>query len=128
MVLMTEAKYNSRRMICLTNARCLLLVVGGAVPGASGADVMIATSTDTCFAISSIAPPPLDLTLFYAGLCPLLYILLYSTAIWSEDSALYSSLEYYTSSTAPPLPLLRLFCITPLWLDDSTHEIFRSGV
>ena len=51
--------------------RLLLLVVGGAVPGASGADVVTATSSDTCFSSLAVAPHRLDLTLFYAGLCPL---------------------------------------------------------
>ena len=75
-VLTTEVIDHPQRILCLVNAGFLLLVVGGAVPGASGTDVMIETSTDTYFTSSSIALHPLDLTLFYAGLYPLACIFL----------------------------------------------------
>ena len=81
-VMTTEATYHSRKIICLVNAGFLLLVVGGAVPGASGSDIMISTNADTCFTRSSITPPPLNLTFFYTGLCPLACIFLYSATIW----------------------------------------------
>ena len=71
MVLTTEATDHPRKIICLVNAVLLLLVVGGSVTGASGADVMKSTSADTCFTSSSVAPSPLNLTLLSAGLCPL---------------------------------------------------------
>ena len=47
MVLTTEATDHSRIILCLVNARFLLLVEGVAVPGASGADLTTATSADT---------------------------------------------------------------------------------
>ena len=47
MVLTTEATYHSRIILRLVNAGFLLLVAGAAVPGASGADLMTATSADT---------------------------------------------------------------------------------
>ena len=93
MVLTAEATDNSQRIICLVNAGFLLLVVGGDVPGTSDDDVMISASVDTCFTISFVAPLPFNWKFFSAGLCPLACLLLYSGALWSEESALYSSLE-----------------------------------
>ena len=66
MFLMTEATDHPQRILCLVNSGLLLLIAGGGVPGSSGADVMKSTSADTCFTISSVAPPPLNLTLFYS--------------------------------------------------------------
>ena len=43
---MTEATDHSRIILCLVNAGFFLLVVRVAVPGASGADFMTATSAD----------------------------------------------------------------------------------
>ena len=56
-----------------TPCQCRFFTIGcgGAVPGASGVDFMIATSADTCFTSSSVAPPPLYLIFFSAGLYPL---------------------------------------------------------
>ena len=54
MVLTTEATDHSWRIICLVNVRFLLLVLGVAVPGVSGADIVIATSVDTFFTSSSV--------------------------------------------------------------------------
>ena len=71
MILATEETYHSRRVICLVNASFLLLVVGGAVLGASTDDVMTSTSADTYFVSSSVAPPLLDLTVFSTDFSPL---------------------------------------------------------
>ena len=58
--------------------QCRVFTVGGggAFPGASGVDLMTATSAYTCFTSSSFAPTPLDLTFFYAGLCTLVCFVL----------------------------------------------------
>ena len=69
--LTTEATDYSRWIIWLVNAGFLLLVVRGAFPGASGADVITETITDTCLTRSSIAPTHFYLIFFYEGLCPL---------------------------------------------------------
>ena len=47
MVLTTKVTDHSRIVLSLVNAGVLLLVVEGAVPSASGADVMTSTSADT---------------------------------------------------------------------------------
>ena len=93
MVLTTEATYHSRRIIFLFSAGLLLFNVRGTVPGFPGVDFMIATSAYTCFKSCSVAPPPFNLTFFSAGLCTLACLFLLISAIWSEESSLYSSLE-----------------------------------
>ena len=47
MVLTAEAKDDPRIILCLVYVGFLLLVVGGAIIGVSGADVMTATGADT---------------------------------------------------------------------------------
>ena len=76
MVPTTDSTDHPRIIICLVNVGLLLLVVGGAAPGASVADVMTDTRAYTWFTRWSVAPTPLNLTFFYAGLCPLACLLL----------------------------------------------------
>ena len=52
----------------MQNAGILQFFEGVFVPGASGADFMIATSADTWFTSLSVASPPLELNLLSAGL------------------------------------------------------------